>query len=154
MSPRFWIVAAGFTLGGIFAGASLGSFATSSGQVGFRASSWAEPEATTGYADSSAPGHSAVGYTDAAPAPIEPIVCKGCGPTLAERQMTADAYDVGGVDPYLRDYGRSYLDEPAIPMEADHRRSGPARASHGPPDAPEQAATALPPPRPIALGVQ
>lgn len=154
MSPRFWVIAAGFMLTGLVAGVSLGGFATSSGRVGFRDSGWADTEAATDHTDGSAPGQVLMEQATTAPMSIEPIVCKGCGPTLAERQMAADAYDVGGVDPYLRDYGRTDLDEPVIPVEVVRTRPDPGLTPDITSDAPTPAVAALPPPRPVALSVQ
>jgi hypothetical protein len=127
MSPRFWMIAAGFVVSGLFAGASLGGFAAGHAQGGLAGSQWATSDAFQ-----SVPDHLMYGSggrpakADTPPEPVAPVVCKGCGPTLAERQMMADGYGGDAVDPYLRDYARSDYD--AVQPVAEHERPKAAMA--------------------------
>ncbi|PZU58201.1 MAG: hypothetical protein DI547_10625 [Sphingobium sp.] len=105
MSSRFWIASAFVMAGSIATGVSLGGFASGHDAGG----AWRE---RPGYAaDDASISDTSLGvqlienppspFTDG---PTEPVVCKGCGPTLAERQMSADAFVTSTDDPWLRDY--------------------------------------------------
>lgn len=127
MSLRFWIVGGGFVAGGLLAGASLGGFAAGHSQGGLWGDHWAAADEVAAVPQNMMYGGD---YKPRAEVEekLEQIVCKGCGPTLAERQMAADAYAADGVDPYLRDYARSETDEPRL-TEAEQMPPQPVAAA-------------------------
>lgn len=111
MSSRFWIIGGTVMLVSIVAGYSLGGFA------GGRFGGGVWQDLRGGYdnvqaepsEDAAALADPLMGNTnpaDGGDTPLRPdqIVCKGCGPTLAERNMMGDAYAIGEDDPTLRDY--------------------------------------------------
>lgn len=132
MSTRFWMGSAALIGGSAMLGLAMGSFATST-----------PPRNLSGYA-------SAIGddiEDSAAPASNNPdrgpaaIVCKGCGPTLAERRMAADnpGWDADGMiegttDPVVADYmgqddsppvvERSPSDAPRLPANIQRFADG------------------------------
>lgn len=118
MSARFWMIAAGFTVSGMLAGASLGGFAAGRAQGGLMSAQWAsDNDAEPAFG--TVPFINPMAQAQQVAEKIVPVECKGCGPTLAERQM-ADGWGGDAVDPYLRDYGRSEPDEP-VPSPDDER---------------------------------
>ncbi|HKY83161.1 MAG TPA: hypothetical protein VJM09_17020 [Sphingobium sp.] len=104
MSARFWLfslTSAGAALAG---GLGLGLYATTPPRIAF---AYEEP-APTLHSEEAAPDGSGLN------GPVE-IRCKGCGPTLAQRQMASmmgswDGYD----DPIVRDY---QAPDPGMPEE-------------------------------------
>lgn len=109
MSSRFWIMCAGVMTCSIVAGFGLGGYAGGRDHGG----PWQEQAADGGVTEGTliADKPFDVGRDEAGLAMAfqdsglqEPIVCKGCGPTLAERWMSADAYGTGTNDAVLQDY--------------------------------------------------
>ncbi|WP_336967753.1 hypothetical protein [Sphingobium aromaticiconvertens] len=112
MSTRFWMASAALIGGSVMLGLAVGSFATSQ-----------PPRVLPGYAgtinddvgDSSALANS---RPDKGPGEI---VCKGCGPTLAERRMAADnpGWDADGMiegtsDPVVAEYLTQEVKAPPV----------------------------------------
>ncbi|MET0372291.1 MAG: hypothetical protein ABW039_13060 [Sphingobium sp.] len=116
MSTRFWLASSGVVAGAIVAGLSLGAYAVSPPR-----SAWADDAAATLDVAVGAVGSSGV---DDRPS-IHVVHCKGCGPTLAERQRAADlaGLDLDSMisetrDPVVLDYAaqdKAALIEPAPP---------------------------------------
>lgn len=106
MSLRFWIAAGGVALSAAVAGYGLGGFAGGR----FAGGVWGDRSTSQAMSTPNSTEESDVAFGQKAqPNPAEEaapekIVCKGCGPTLAERQMTADAYATGASDPVLAEY--------------------------------------------------
>lgn len=102
MSTRFWMGSAALIGGSAMLGLAMGSFAISQ-----------PPRVLPGYTSDISDGigdSSALARTESDGGPGE-IVCKGCGPTLAERRMAADnpGWDADGMiggtsDPVVADY--------------------------------------------------
>ncbi|CAN5207388.1 hypothetical protein BH10PSE12_BH10PSE12_33260 [soil metagenome] len=109
MSSRFWIACAGVMTCSIVAGFGLGGYAGGRDHGGpwqEGASDGSVVEGTL-LADRSfdpAPDEASLAIASQDSGLQEPIVCKGCGPTLAERRMSADAYGTGTNDAVLQDY--------------------------------------------------
>lgn len=105
MSPLFWMTGAGVMLGSVTLGAGLGGYAAGRWEGGLWSRDFEQTLALeVGNPDAAYPDYRAAARADG---PTEPIVCRGCGPTLAERQMQAemeDAYATGERDPALRAY--------------------------------------------------
>jgi hypothetical protein len=119
MSARFWITGAGVVICSTVAGFGLGDYAGGRGQGG----PWTDRPAVEGLqlADTSTASDTAPAMPQQTVDQVqEPIICKGCGPTLAERHMSADAYAASGSDAVLQDY------------EADGRATDAAAASSPP----------------------
>jgi hypothetical protein len=104
MSPRFWMIGAGVVLCAALTGFGLGGFAGGRYQGGpwDRGSALEATNESEGVDVGLADNIAAVAPT--MEKPPEEIVCTGCGPTLAERNMMGDAYLEGDSDPALRDY--------------------------------------------------
>lgn len=109
MSSRFWIAGGAVLLASIAAGYGLGGFA--GGQFG--GGVWQDLRGSGNMQTPTEANESAladplgnINPADGGDPPLTPdqIVCKGCGPTLAERNMMGDAYDTGEHDPALQDY--------------------------------------------------
>lgn len=106
MSQMFWMTGAGVMLGSVALGATLGGFAVGRWDGGLWDRTYSESAA---YEDVGNPRAAYPDYRTTAQAdgPTEPIVCKGCGPTLADRRMEEaerDAYVMGDSDPGLQAY--------------------------------------------------
>jgi hypothetical protein len=105
MSPRFWIVAGCVVLSAAVAGYGLGGFAGGQFEGGVLAGRSAEQSASPeSPAEESDTDIGQAASKSSADEPPEKIVCRGCGPTLAERQMTEAAYATAANDPILQDY--------------------------------------------------
>jgi hypothetical protein len=110
MSSRFWIIGGGVLLASIAVGYGLGGFAGGrfGGGVWQDLKGYENVQSNTGIEEitQSDPYLSNVNPADGGDVPLTPdqIVCKGCGPTLAERNMMGDAYAIGEDDPALRTY--------------------------------------------------
>lgn len=127
MSPAMLLGAAGILIGGIATGAGLGGYAT--GPVQGRWDGGGRSMSVTG--ETGNPDASAFGPASSvqySPSPVwtEQIICKGCGPTLAERAMAAEAADFARLDdgaseqdPVVRRYLRD-----AAAQEAQWNRRG------------------------------
>lgn len=102
MSTRFWMGSGALIGGSAMLGLAMGAFVTSQ-----------PPRNLPGYASNISDDigdSSALASTEPDGGPGE-IICKGCGPTLAERRMTADnpGWDADGMiggtkDPVVADY--------------------------------------------------
>jgi hypothetical protein len=86
VSPVIWLGCGLTLLGSMAAGVELGSFAAGSPADMLRS----RPALETIVTPLDGPPQDSM--ASAPLAPTEPVVCRGCGPTLAERQMSADAY--------------------------------------------------------------
>jgi hypothetical protein len=110
MSSRFWIAGGAVLLASIAAGYGLGGFA--GGRFGggvwqdLRGSDNMQSPAEANDSAMADPSLGNINPADGGDPPLTPdqIVCKGCGPSLAERNMMGDAYDTGEHDPALQDY--------------------------------------------------
>jgi hypothetical protein len=110
MSSRFWIAGGVVLLASVVAGYSLGGFA--GGRFG--GGVWQDLRSSDNFQSATEANESAladpslgnINPADGGDPPLTPdqIVCKGCGPTLAERNMMGDAYATGGNDPALQEY--------------------------------------------------
>ena len=106
MSPIFWMASGAVGLVSVLAGAGLGNYASGKWQGGLWRDSFAEASTLEEVGNPRA-AYPDTGRDRRASGPTEPIVCKGCGPTLAERRTEADmgdAYALGDEDPALRAY--------------------------------------------------
>lgn len=120
MSPRFWLFSMASAGAALAGGLGLGMYATTSPRVAFT-------DAATPYSDD----QESVAQPEPAAlnGPVE-ITCKGCGPTLADRQMAAmmgsgwSGYD----DPVVRDYmAQDYEISEVAPVVAEEARPMPVR---------------------------
>lgn len=120
MSTRFWTGSAALIGGSAILGLTMGSFATRLPPR--EVASYASTASDDGYdslsADSPQPDHG----------PGE-IVCKGCGPTLAERRMAADnpGWSSDGMidgpdDPVAADYGAQDVSASVPSVSSDTHR--------------------------------
>lgn len=108
MAVNRWISATAVGVAALVGGLGLGAYATST--QGYAAADIPAQVASTDSSD--------IFLSDSADTPLsgpEIIDCKGCGPTLADRQWQADmaAYDAGYMvddsnDPVVREYERDY----------------------------------------------
>lgn len=121
MSPRFWLFSMASAGAALAGGLGLGLYATTPPRVAFT-------DAATSYSD-----YQENVVEEPEPAalngPVE-ITCKGCGPTLADRQMAAmtgggwSGYD----DPVVRDYmAQDYETSEVAPVVAEEARPMPVR---------------------------
>ncbi len=95
MSPRFWLFSLASAGAALAGGLGLGMYATTSPRVAFT-------DAATPYSDYQ---ESVVQPEPAALNGPAEITCKGCGPTLADRQMAMMGGGWSGYDdPVVRDY--------------------------------------------------
>jgi hypothetical protein len=109
MTPGLWLNGVGIFIASVAMGTGLGNYAT--GTFGSRAaadSDWVPVADQVGNRDA-AYGPQSDGW-DRRDGPTGPIVCIGCGPTLADRRMAAEMqYAMGYDDPvvarYLSDAG-------------------------------------------------
>lgn len=106
MSPLSWLACGGVIVGSLAFGALLGGYAAGalgSGGSGLR------PEIAS---LSEQMGNPDAAYPDGeirkgpAAGPTGPIICKGCGPTLADRRLAADRnmFPLGEEDPVVQRY--------------------------------------------------
>lgn len=128
MSPGFWLGTASVFIGSLAAGAGLGGYATGAFGRGLwsAAGEYRSLAEQVGNPDA-AYGPSTASYGWGEPGSQEPIVCKGCGPTLADRRMAeqmialetdfSGRYALGYDDPVVRDYYREEKLEPLVPEE-------------------------------------
>ncbi|MGV3770321.1 MAG: hypothetical protein ACO1NM_09855 [Sphingobium phenoxybenzoativorans] len=149
MSSRFWIVGGAVMLLSIAAGYGLGGFAGGrfGGGVWQDLRGYENTQAEAGsdeqaLSDTSVSNLNPADGGDLPPTPDE-IVCKGCGPTLAERNMMGNAYAIGENDPALRDYeaqGDSAEHEAAAPptVVATVKKAAPGAAGMVEPTRPAQ----------------
>ena len=110
MSTRFWLFSASVAGMAVVTGLSLGAYATSqpSGRL-------PAPVIDQGFDQ---PLQTAAGF-DLTDSPVQPIRCRGCGPTLAERRMAADLADVDAdVGTYVNPAVESDWDVDAGPPSA------------------------------------
>lgn len=121
MSPRFWLFSLASAGAALTSGLGLGLYATTSPRTAA-----IDYEETTSAARGEE-GAALWEITDDGPAEVK---CTGCGPTLAQRQMTSmmgnwDGYD----DPAVRDYERQEIqlpedllaDVPDVPLPPMHQ---------------------------------
>lgn len=146
MTPASWLNGAGIFIASVAMGAGLGNYAT--GAFGSRAaasSDWLPVADQVGNRDA-AYGPQSDGW-DRRDGPTGPIVCKGCGPTLADRRMAADmmSYAMGYDDPVVARYlGDSDYTAPAYPeLEAGPTETSPPLSTAAPIAAPVTQTEAL-----------
>lgn len=114
MSTRFWVGSGALIGGSAMLGLAMGSFVTS-----------LPPRDLPGYANVNSDDiddSSVLASTEPDRGPGE-IVCKGCGPTLAERRMAADnpGWDADGMiegtsDPVVADYMAQEAKAPPVEL--------------------------------------
>ena len=109
MDRKSIIIALGFVLTGISGGYALGGYATGAQSSGPEPVSWWSTAASA--ADT--PIAAAEGAATVADGP-ERYVCRGCGPTLAQRQSYDPPYDPGDDMPAV-DEGEQSADYAATP---------------------------------------
>lgn len=110
MSSWFWIACGAVVIGSAVAGITLGNYASGNAEGGI----WSDR--ASAHAAGTEDGSSYLfdglaNRSSSAPAPVaevqsEPLVCQGCGPTLAERQMMSGfgAFAPDGVTPDPNSY--------------------------------------------------
>lgn len=134
MSSRFWLLGSGTIVAAACAGMVLGGYATTQPRgVSGGASDYdmALVERGASGAQDMADGSGSFG---SGMRPSEPITCKGCGPTLADRRfaadmagLDADGYVTGTTDAIVQDYLRDEsLPPPADLLEPVKARPAPA----------------------------
>lgn len=136
MSSRFWIAGTGTMVAAACAGLLLGGYATTpprsmlDSDVSHEAALADEDMAALTVAEVSRD-------TGASMAPVGPVTCKGCGPTLADRRFAADmagldmdGYVTGTTDAIVRDY---LADEPPPVDVQEPAKARPAAMSVSPP---------------------
>ncbi len=87
MSPRWMLGAAAIMIGSVVIGTELGNFAAGQGLV--RTASANEASASIESAPIGSEDASLPDLVDRS-ADYVPVICKGCGPTLAQRRITQD----------------------------------------------------------------
>lgn len=121
MLSRFWMLGSGTMVAAACAGLLLGGYVTTQPRSALAGDSadYAKMFEAGDEADVDA---AATGDLGLSMAPTEPVVCKGCGPTLSDRRfaadmagLDADGYVTGSTDAIVRDY---LADEP-LPPPAD-----------------------------------
>lgn len=128
MSPGFWLGTASVFIGSLAAGAGLGGYATGAfGRGLWQVAGDYRPLAEQVGNPDAAYGPNSVSHGWTEPGQSEPIVCKGCGPTLADRRMAEQMvaletgytgyYALGHDDPVVRDYAQGEDPEPLLPVE-------------------------------------
>lgn len=112
MSMRFNLCSGGLLVASVIGGLTIGSYAT---RVPVS-------EAGAPYSTDLATAQDSAASDAAADTAPRTIVCKGCGPTLAERRMAADqasldadSYISGSRDPVVVDYMQAQVAEAAPP---------------------------------------
>jgi len=117
---RFWLLGSGTMIGAACVGLLLGGYATTTPR-GTGMSGASDYEAMLAEGEGPGAGASASGDLGLTMAPTMPVVCKGCGPTLADRRfaadmagLDADSYVTGSTDAIVQDY---LTDDPPPPVD-------------------------------------